>query len=156
MLAGGEDPVFIARRLIILASEDVGNGDPKALGIAIDGLKAVEAIGMPEAEICLAQVVVYLACAPKSNSSYMAIKKARALVDKTGPLPVPKDLRSAKTKAMQNIGYGKGYNYAHNGSRGWVPQSFLPPELAKEEFYQSTGRGFEKKMQEYLNWLRGQ
>lgn len=155
MLEGGEDPTFIARRLIILASEDIGNGDPGALTLAVSCLKAVETIGMPEGRIPLAQTVVYLACAPKSNSSYQGINSAIAEVKKSGPLGIPKSLRSSKTKAMKDIGYGKGYKYSHDGPRGYQAQTFLPEGLRQTQFYHPTGRGFEKKMEAYLSWLRG-
>jgi len=154
MLEGGEDPVFIARRLVILASEDIGNGDPNGLGVAVNGLKAVELIGMPEAEICLAQVVTYLACAPKSNRSYRAIKEARTKVKETGPLPIPKSLRSAKNKVMREQGYGQGYAYAHDGPTGWVPLDFLPEALKETRFYEPSERGFEKRMSDYLKWMK--
>lgn len=155
MLAGGEDPVFIARRLVILASEDIGNADPRGLQVAVSGLQAVELVGMPEARICLAQVVTYLSCAPKSNASYEAINKAQALVEKTGTLPVPLALRSSKTRLNKDQGYGEGYKYAHNGPTGWLPMEFLPEELKGTEFYIPSERGFEKTMQQYLDWMRG-
>ncbi len=153
MLAGGEDPVFIARRLVILASEDVGNADPRALSLAISGLQAVELVGMPEASICLAQVVTYLCCAPKSNSSYAAIKQAQAVVEKTGTLPIPLSLRSAKTQLSKQLGYGVEYKYAHTGPTGWQDMEFLPKELKSIRFYEPTDRGFEKTMRQYLNWM---
>lgn len=155
MLAGGEDPVFIARRLVILASEDIGNADPRALSLAVSGLQAVELVGMPEARICLAQVVTYLACAPKSNSSYEAIGKAQALVEETGTLPVPLALRSSKTKLNKEQGYGAGYRYAHSGPTGWQPMEFLPEKIKDVRLFEPTGRGYEKTMQAYLDWMKG-
>jgi putative ATPase len=155
MLAGGEDPVFIARRMVILASEDIGNADPRALSLAVSGLQAVELIGMPEAAISLAQVVTYLACAPKSNASYSAIKSAQALVESTGTLPVPKSLRSSRTKLNREMGYGENYRYAHEGPTGWQPMEFLPEELKGKSFYQPADRGFEKTMRQYLDWMKG-
>jgi len=155
MLEGGEDPLFIARRLIILASEDIGNGDPNALTLAVSCLKSIEAIGMPEGRIPLAQCVVYLACAPKSNASYKGINKAIEEVKKSGPLSLPKSLRSSKTSAMKSLGYGHGYKYSHDGDRGYADQNFLPQGLKTDNFYQPTGRGFEKKMEAYLNWVHG-
>lgn len=154
MLEGGEDPVFIARRLVILASEDVGNADPQALTLAISGFKAVEVIGLPEARINLAQVVTYLACAPKSNRSYLAINKAQELVKKQGALPVPLSLRSAQTALSKSIGYGKDYQYSHEGPKGWVEQQFLPDQIKNEKFYEPSERGFEKRIREFLAWLK--
>src|SRR5690606_21360543 len=132
MLQGGEDPVFIARRLVILASEDIGNADPRGISVAIAGLQAVELVGMPEAAISLSQVTTYLASAPKSNAAYMAINKARALVERTGTLPIPLALRSSKTKLNKQMGYGEGYKYAHDGVTGWQKMEFLPEELRGE------------------------
>lgn len=154
MLYAGEDPVFIARRLIILASEDVGNADPNALTLAISTLKAVEVIGMPEARINLAQCVTYMASAPKSNAAYLAINKALDLVERTKNLKVPLALRSAQTELMKQLGYGKGYKYAHDFPKHWVSQDFLPKEIEGEKFYKPTDIGFEKRISEYLEWLK--
>ncbi len=156
MLAGGEDPVFIARRLVILASEDIGNADPQALNLAVSGLQAVELIGMPEARISLAQVTTYLACAPKSNRSYLAINKALKTVNQTGPLDVPKHLRSSQTSLMKQIGYGENYLYSHDGDKGYIPQDYLPEELNETHFYEPSDRGFEKRMSEYQKWIKEQ
>ncbi len=154
MIKGGEDPVFIARRLVVLASEDVGNADPRALTMAVAGLQAVELVGWPEAAINLAQVVTYLASAPKSNRSYLALKSAQAEVEQSGNLPVPLALRSAKAKAMKDLGYGKGYKYSHDGDKGFVDQVFLPAEIASAKFYEPTDRGFEKNIRQYLEWMK--
>lgn len=154
MLEGGEDPLFIARRLVILASEDVGNADPQALNIAVSGLNAVELVGLPEAEINLAQVVTYLASAPKSNRSYLAIKKAIAEVKRSGPLEVPKHLKSSQTQLMKNIGHGKDYNYPHDHDRGWIEQNYLPEKLKDQKFYEPSTHGFEKRIIEYKKWLK--
>ena len=154
MLAGGEDPVFISRRLIILASEDVGNADPRALAVAVAGLQAVEAVGLPEGAINLAQVVTYLACAPKSNRSYSGLKKAQAFVKETGTLPVPASLRSARNKLEKNLGFGKDYLYSHEGPTGWLEQDFLPAEAKDQVFYEPSGRGFEKNISQYLQWMK--
>jgi putative ATPase len=154
MLYAGEDPVFIARRLIILASEDVGNADPNALTLAISTLKAVEVIGMPEARINLAQCVCYLASAPKSNAAYLAINKALNLVERTKNLKVPLALRSAQTELMKQLGYGKDYKYSHDFPKHWVSQDFLPKEIQGEVFYEPTDIGFEKRIREYLEWLK--
>lgn len=155
MLKGGEDPVFIARRLVILASEDVGNADPRALQVAVAGTQAVELIGLPEGAINLAQVVTYLASAPKSNRSYMGLKKAQEYVERTGTPALPLKLRSAKTAAMKDLGYGKDYQYPHDFPKHWVNQSYWPEGLEKETFYEPGDTGFEKQIKEYLKWLKG-
>ncbi|PIS11378.1 MAG: replication-associated recombination protein A [Bdellovibrio sp. CG10_big_fil_rev_8_21_14_0_10_47_8] len=155
MLKGGEDPVFISRRLVILASEDVGNADPRALQVAVAGAQAVELIGLPEGAINLAQVVTYLASAPKSNRSYLALKKAQQFVDSTGTQPVPLSLRSSKTPEMKALGYGKDYLYPHDHPRHWVAQNYWPKDLKAESFYQPSQQGFEKQIIEYKNWLKG-
>lgn len=154
MIKGGEDPVFIARRLVILASEDIGNADPRALTVAVSGLQAVELVGWPEAKISLAQVTTYLASAPKSNRSYMALNEAMALVEKTGTVPIPLALRSAKTAVMKGLGYGKGYKYSHEGEKGYQSQRFLPEELGEVRFYEPSDRGFEKNIRQYLEWMK--
>ena len=154
MLDGGEDPVFIARRLVILASEDVSNADPKALPLAVACLQAVELVGLPECAINLAQVVTYLASCPKSNASYVGLQRANEEVKKTGQLEVPKALRSSKTKLMKDIGYGKGYRYSHDGAKGYVAQRFLPEGVRNETYYEPTDHGFEKNIQRYLEWLK--
>ncbi len=154
MLKGGEDPVFIARRLVILASEDISNADPRALTLAVSGLQAVELIGLPEASISLAQVTTYLASAPKSNRSYMALQAANELIEKTGSLPIPLALRSAKTNAMKGLGYGRDYEYSHNGEKGYVAQQFLPEQIASTHFYEPSDHGFEKNIAQYLKWLK--
>lgn len=154
MINAGEDPVFIARRLIILASEDIGNADPRAITLATSCLEAVKAIGLPEAGISLAQAVVYMSCAPKSNSSYRAYKEALKFVSEGGDYDVPMDLRSSKTKLSKEIGYGKNYKYSHDSGKGFVKQNFLPKEIKDKKFYEAVSHGFEKKMIEYLEWLR--
>ena len=154
MLEGGEDPLFIARRLVILASEDVGNADPNGLSVAVACLQAVELVGLPEAQINLAQAVTYLASAPKSNRSYMAIKKALSVVKETGPLPIPKAFRSSQTKLMKQIGHGKGYKYSHDGEKGWMPQDYFPKDLKQRSYYEPAERGFEKRIREYLAWMK--
>lgn len=154
MLDGGEDPIFIARRLIILASEDISNADPRAISVAIAGLQAVEAIGLPEGAITLSQVTTYLASCPKSNASYLALHKAKALVEQTRTLPVPLHLRSAKTPLAKDLGYGKDYEYPHNNPTGWAEQSYLPEEIKDAKIYEPTNRGFEKNIREYMNWMK--
>ncbi|WP_374078187.1 replication-associated recombination protein A [Bdellovibrio bacteriovorus] len=154
MIDGGEDPIFIARRLIVLASEDIGNADPRGISVAIAGLQAVEAIGLPEGAITLAQVTTYLASCPKSNAAYMALNKARELVEKTRTLPVPLHLRSAKTALAKDLGYGRDYKYPHNYPTGWVDQDYLPSEVEKPQLYEPTNRGFEKTIRDYLSWMK--
>lgn len=156
MLAGGEDPIFIARRLIILASEDIGNADPRALSVAVSGLQAVEAIGLPEGAITLAQVTTYLASCPKSNRSYLSLGKAREVIEKTRSLPVPLHLRSSKTDMSKKLGYGRDYRYPHDFPKAWVEQSYLPDEIAHEKFYEPSQRGFEKNIDDYLKWVKSQ
>ncbi len=154
MLKGGEDPIFIARRLVILASEDIGNADPRGLQVAVNGLQAVELVGLPEGAISLAQVVTYLASAPKSNRSYLALRAAQAYVERTGTPPVPLHLRSSKTAAMQEIGYGKGYKYPHDFPKHWAEQEYWPDQVTREHFYQPDDIGFEKQILEYRKWLK--
>lgn len=156
MIESGEDPLFIARRLVILASEDVGNADPRALSIAVAGMQAVELVGLPEAAINLSQVTTYLACAPKSNRSYVALNKARETFKQTGRLPIPLSLRSAKTKLSKDLGYGKNYQYAHDSQRGWKDMGFLPEQLEGEIFYEISDIGFEKNMKQHQQWKKGQ
>lgn len=146
MLEGGEDPSFIVRRMIIFASEDIGNADPRALTMATSCLQAVEAIGMPEARINIGQVVTYLASCPKSNKSYLAINAAIEYVQKTGTPELPVNLRSA-TK-------GEGYKYPHNHPKNWVKQNYWPPQAKPETFYEPSNSGFEKNISEYLRWLK--
>ncbi|MEK6554578.1 MAG: replication-associated recombination protein A, partial [Bdellovibrionota bacterium] len=154
MIKSGEDPVTIARRMVILASEDIGNADPKALPLALAGLQAVEAIGLPEAGINLAQVVTYLASAPKSNRSYAAYKKALDVVEKTGSLEIPLHIRNAQTRLMKDLGYGRDYVYAHDYPKGHAAQEYLPLAIKDEKFYEPTDHGFEKNIRQYLNWLK--
>lgn len=154
MLEGGEDPVFIARRLVILASEDVGNADPQALTLAVSALQAVELVGMPEARINLAQAVTYLACAPKSNRAYLAIGRALAEVKKSGPLPIPKPFQSSPSKEMEAQGYGVEYQYTHDAEKAWMPQDYFPEALKERSFYVPSERGFEKRIKEFLAWLK--
>jgi putative ATPase len=135
MIVAGEDPVFIARRMLILASEDIGNANPTAMIMASEAVQAIRAIGMPEGRIVLSQVAVYLATSPKSNASYVAIDEAIALAEKTAHLPVPLHLRNAPTKLMKEIGYGKEYQYAHNYEGNFSQQNYLPDELKGHRLY---------------------
>lgn len=150
MLEGGEDPLFIARRLVILASEDIGNASPNALVLAESAFSAVDKIGMPEARIILAQCVTYLASAPKSNASYLGIEKALEEVRKNPVALVPLHLRNAPTKLMKEIGYGSGYKYAHDFENHFVEENYLPDELSGKQFYFPTEQGQEKKIKEWL------
>ena len=153
MLEGGEDPLFIARRLIILASEDIGNASPNALVLAEAAFSAVDKIGMPEARIILAQCVTYLASAPKSNASYLGIEGALNEVRKNPLNPVPIYLRNAPTKLMKEIGYGKNYKYAHDFDNHFVEENYLPDDLKNKQFYFPSELGQEKRLKEWLKFL---
>ena len=150
MLAGGEDIKFIARRMLISASEDIGLANPNALTVATQCFQAVNVIGNPEARIILSECAVYLAVSPKSNSSYLAINGALAFVKKTGNLPVPLHLRNAPTKLMKDMNYGKNYQYAHDYKEGFVEQEFLPEEISGTKFYQPKQNATEQKILEEL------
>lgn len=154
MIEGGEDPKFIARRLLILASEDIGNANPNALLLANNCFQAVSVIGWPESRIILSQTVTYLASCEKSNASYEAINKAQALVRQTGDLPVPLHLRNAPTKLMKNIGYGKDYQYSHAYEGNFVVQEFMPEKIANTKLYEPGTNPSENKLREKLkkNW----
>jgi putative ATPase len=151
MIEGGEDPIFIARRLVILASEDVGNADPRALQIALNAKEAVEFIGWPEGRINLAQAVTYLALAPKSNAAYMGIEAALEEVRSSGALPVPMHIRSAPNAFMKAQGYGKGYKYAHDAEGQRAKQRHLPDALAGKRFYYPKEIGLEIQLKEKLD-----
>ncbi|MBS7564327.1 replication-associated recombination protein A [Mucilaginibacter sp. Bleaf8] len=155
MLVGGEDPLFIARRMLILASEDVGNANPNALLLAQSCFEAVNVIGMPEARIILSQTAVYLATSPKSNATYMAIDEAMSLVRQTGDLPVPLHLRNAPTKLMKNIGYGKEYKYAHSYEGSFIDQDFLPDAIKGTKIYEPGNNARENEAREKLRKLWG-
>ena len=155
MIESGEDPLFIARRLVILAAEDIGLAQPEALAIAVAAQQAVHFLGMPEARIPLAEATVYLATAPKSNSAYMALEQALADVRQRAGEPVPLHLRNAVTGLMRNVGYGKDYQYAHDHPGHFVEQDFLPPSLKDRRYYQPTEEGSEKEIVERLKeWWR--
>jgi putative ATPase len=154
MLEAGEDPVFILRRMIILASEDIGNADPRALQLAVSALQGFQLIGLPEGRIILGQTVTYLATAPKSNSSYLGIDSALAEVRKSGSLPVPLHIRNAPTKMMKDLGYNKGYRYDHDYEEGYSGQKCLPEKIAALKFYEPKGHGYEKNILERMEWLR--
>ena len=150
MLVGGEDIKFIARRMLILASEDIGLANPNALNVANQCFQAVNVIGNPEARIILSECAVYLAVSPKSNSTYSAINEAMEIVKKTGNLPVPLHLRNAPTKLMKDMGYGKNYQYAHSYKGNFVDQEFLPKELSGTKFYTPGENSTENKILEEL------
>ncbi|GAB3894063.1 replication-associated recombination protein A [Larkinella knui] len=150
MLVAGEDPVFIARRMLILASEDIGNANPTAIIMATNALQAVKVIGYPECRIVLSQVAVYLATSPKSNASYVAINEALALAERTSDQPVPLHLRNAPTKLMKQIGYGKNYQYAHDFEGNFVPQNFLPDELKGTKLYEPGQNARENEIRKQL------
>lgn len=150
MIEGGEDVKFIARRMLILASEDIGNANPNALLLASSCFQAVQVIGWPESRIILAQCATYLASSPKGNRSYEAINTAQELVRKTGDLPVPLHLRNAPTKLMKDMDYGKGYQYAHSYENNFVHQEFLPESLAGTKLYEPGGSVAEQKLRDFL------
>ena len=150
MIEGGEDPKFIARRMIILASEDIGNANPNALLLATSCFQAVEMIGYPECRIILSQCATYLASSAKSNASYMAINKAQQLVSQTGDLSVPLHIRNAPTGLMKKLDYGKGYEYAHDHPGNFVQQEFLPAEIAGVKLYDPADNAAESRMRDYL------
>ena len=153
MIRGGEDPMFIARRLIISASEDIGLADPRALSVAISAQQALQLVGLPEGRIPLAQATIYLASAPKSNTAYLAINKALSEVASSGDYEVPLHLRNPVTSLMEDQGYGSDYKYAHDFKGNFTPTKNLPSELDGKKFYQPADQGYEKFMKERLdNW----
>ncbi|WP_194774185.1 replication-associated recombination protein A [Pararhodonellum marinum] len=156
MIEGGEDVKFIARRLVILASEDIGNANPNALLLATNCFEAVKMIGYPESRIILSQCVTYLASSPKSNASYMAINKAQELVRQEGDLPVPLHLRNAPTKLMKDLNYGKGYQYAHDFEQNFVQQEFLPDKIKNTKLYDPSQNARENDLRKYLKQLWGE
>jgi putative ATPase len=155
MIEGGEDVKFIARRMVILASEDIGNANPTALVMAINTFQAVDVIGYPEARIILSQCAIYLASSPKSNASYMAIDAALAKVNETGDLPVPLSVRNAPTKLMKDMDYGKGYQYAHSFNNNFVNMEFLPDDIKGTKFYEPGKNAREEELRNHLKKLWG-
>ncbi len=151
MIEGGEDPLFIARRMVILASEDIGNANPNALLLANTCFDAIHKIGMPEGRIILSQTAVYLATSPKSNASYMAIEAAIEETHRTGDLPVPLAIRNAPTRLMKEIGYGKNYHYAHSYEGNFIEMEFLPDKIKGKKFYEP---GKNRKEEEIRAWLK--
>ena len=154
MLVAGEDPLYVARRMVRFASEDVGNADPRALSVAVSALQAFQFVGLPEGDLALAQAAVYLATAPKSNALYAGYGKVKERIGKTGSLPAPLHIRNAPTKMMKDLGYGKGYKYAHDFQDAYVPQTYLPEKLGGQVFYTPTDRGYEKIIKERLEKWR--
>ncbi|MCZ6677256.1 MAG: replication-associated recombination protein A, partial [Candidatus Poribacteria bacterium] len=154
LLEAGEDARFIARRMVILASEDVGNADPQALLIADAAARAVEFVGLPEAQLNLAQAAIYLACAPKSNAAYLALLAAQKDVREKNAYPVPLHLRNAPTQLMRELGYGAGYQYAHEFAGHISDQQHLPDALQGKRYYQPTDIGEEARMRQFLEQVR--
>ncbi|MCL4127634.1 UNVERIFIED_CONTAM: hypothetical protein GTU68_045836 [Idotea baltica] len=150
MIEGGEDPKFIARRMLILASEDIGNANPMALVIANNCFDAVSKIGFPESRIILSQAAIYLAASPKSNASYAAISKAQALVKQTGNLSVPLHLRNAPTKLMKELDYGKNYKYSHENEKELHEQEFLPDKISNQKIYEPSDNKKENAIRQHL------
>lgn len=156
MLYAGEDIRFIARRIVICASEDVGNADPNALTVAVSAAQAVERIGMPEAQIILSQAVVYVACAPKSNAACLAISRAMEAVRDTQAMPVPVHLQDSHYRGAKQLGHGSGYLYAHDYPNHYVKQQYLPDGMAGMRFYEPTENGYERQIQTHMAFLKGE
>ena len=154
MLAGGEDPRFILRRLIVVASEDIGNADPQALPLAIAARDAYEFLGQPEGEIAIGQLVAYLGAAPKSNRSHVAFKKAKASARETGSLAPPQHAMNAPTTMMKNLGYSDGYVYDHDTELGFAGLDYFPPDMDRETFYEPSQFGFDKEIAKRLDYWR--
>jgi putative ATPase len=154
MIEAGEDPLYVARRMVRFASEDIGLADPEALKVALASMQAFHFVGLPEGELALAEAAVYLATAPKSNALYLGYEKARADVKERGALPVPLPIRNAPTKLMGELGYGKGYKYAHDYPEGIVEQDYFPQELGSRSYYHPTDRGMEKIISQRLKFWR--
>ncbi|MDX8403563.1 MAG: replication-associated recombination protein A [Mariprofundaceae bacterium] len=154
MLESGEEPLYLARRMIRMATEDIGLADPKALTLALDAQQMYQILGSPEGEQGLFETAIYLALAPKSNAAYMAEKSARKLAKESQHLDVPMHLKNAPTKLMKELGHGKDYQYAHNSDDAVVAQSHFPDEMGKVSLYHPTGRGFEKTLNERIQWFK--
>jgi len=155
MLDGGADPLYVARRMIRMAAEDVGLADPRALRVALDAAETYERLGSPEGELALAQCVLYLAVAPKSNAAYVAFGAAQAFIREDGSRPVPMRLRNAPTRLMKNLGYGKGYRYAHDEADAYAAgETYLPDDMTPQRFYEPTERGLEARIRDKLAQLR--
>jgi putative ATPase len=156
MIASGEDPIYVARRMVRFASEDIGNADPYALDITLRATDAFRMLGHPEGELALAQAAVYLATAPKSNSVYAAMGKVKKAIGDSGALPVPFHIRNAPTRLMKDLGYGDGYQYAHDFQDAFVAQDYLPEPLQNRRFYLPSNRGYEKTIQQRMEYWRKQ
>ncbi len=154
MLAGGEDPRFILRRLVVIASEDIGNADPHALPLAVAARDAYEFLGQPEGEIAIGQLVAYLGTAPKSNRSHAAFKKAKARAHETGSLAPPPHAMNAPTEMMKEFGYSDGYVYDHDTERGFAGLNYFPPDMPRETFYEPSSFGFDKEIAKRLDYWR--
>ncbi len=154
MLLAGENPLYVARRMVRFASEDVGNADPYALGVALNAMEAFKFLGHPEGELALTQAAVYLATAPKSNSIYTSSKMVKKEIKSSGSQPVPLHIRNAPTRLMKEIGYGKDYKYAHDYKEGFTPQDYLPEKLQGKLYYSPTDRGYEKIIKQRLEKWR--
>jgi putative ATPase len=155
MLEGGEDPRYLARRVTRMAVEDIGLADPAAQRHCLDAWATYERLGSPEGELALAQAVLYLALAPKSNAAYVAYKEARASAKSTGSLPPPKHILNAPTKMMKEQGYGAGYEYDHDAEEGFSGQSYFPDRMSRAQFYEPVERGFERELKKRLDWFEG-
>ena len=154
MLYAGEDIKFIARRIMICASEDVGNADPQALNVAVSAALAAERIGLPEAQIILSQAASYVACAPKSNAAYVAIQNAMVYVKTTRTMPVPVHLQDRHYKGAAKLGHGEGYKYAHDYPKHYVKQQYLPDGMEGTVFYEPSDNGYEKQIKANMNCLK--
>src|SRR5881296_1733235 len=155
MLAGGEDPLYIARRLVRIAAEDIGLADPRALALTLAAKDAYHFLGSPEGELVLAEAVVYLATAPKSNRVYAAFAHATDAASEHPAEPVPLHIRNAPTRLMEELGYGAGYKYAHAYEHAYVPQEYLPQALKGANWYAPTDFGFEKDIKQRMEWWAG-
>jgi len=154
MLMAGEDPLFIGRRMIRFAAEDVGLADPNALQVALAAFESWQRVGPPEAEVILAEAAAYLASAPKSNALYLAEKSVKEEIRRSGSQPVPHHIRNAPTSLMKKMGYGQGYRYPHNYSSGWVKQGYFPQKVRNRVFYRPTNRGFEREVRKRIDGRR--
>ncbi|MGA7986701.1 MAG: recombination factor protein RarA, partial [Burkholderiales bacterium] len=155
MLDGGADPLYLGRRIVRMATEDVGLADPRALRLALDACETYERLGSPEGELALAEAVLYLACAAKSNAAYSAYNAAREFVAADGTRPVPLQIRNAPTRLMKNLGYGKDYRYAHDEDDGYAAgENYFPEGMPEVEWYRPTDRGLEAKIRDKLEHLR--
>jgi putative ATPase len=152
MLAGGEDPLYLARRLVRIASEDVGLADPRALSVALAAKDAYHFLGSPEGELALAEATIYLATAPKSNRAYGAFGRAQEAAKEHPAEPVPLHIRNAPTGLMKDLGYGAGYKYAHDSEQAYIPQEYLPEALRGSSWYEPTDFGYEKTIKERMAW----